>query len=96
MLGTQVMTLNNRGVPAAALYSGQASRLTQLIWMVISYLKAFDFNLPFTLFQGKKNRDKVMNDLLGRVGDGAEDGPPLIRLLYVTPEMLCNRSGTSK
>lgn len=42
-------------------------------------------------WQGKKHRDKVMNDLFGRLGDGAAEGPPLIRLLYVTPELLCIR-----
>lgn len=40
--------------------------------------------------QGKNNRNTVMNDLFGRVGDGAEEGPPLVRLLYVTPELMCN------
>jgi len=46
--------------------------------------------------QGKKNRNSVMNDLFGRVGDGAEEGKPLISLLYVTPELMCNSAFQSE
>ncbi|KAJ1486987.1 P-loop containing nucleoside triphosphate hydrolase protein [Baffinella frigidus] len=38
---------------------------------------------------GKKARTAVMDDLMGRLCKDGPEGPPLIRLLYVTPELLC-------
>lgn len=39
--------------------------------------------------QRKFERERVMNDLFGRINSASEDAAPLIRLLYVTPELLC-------